>query len=110
MYSYQKDRESFFGVMGRLMVTEHDTRALLRAASTIQRTAEIDCSFEQSEAQSKANERKSDSAVRRAAEIAARYGMTVEASGDPRGYTLKLLKDGREYGVPGRGLPARCFA
>jgi len=42
-------------------------------------------------------------AVKSLQSIAARYGLGFEHQGDPRGYVVKLVKDGREYGVPSRG-------
>ena len=35
--------------------------------------------------------------------IAKAAGLEFEHQGDPRGYVVKLVKDGRSYGVPSRG-------
>lgn len=42
-------------------------------------------------------------ALKRIAALCARNGLGFEHQGDPRGYVLKIIKDGREYGVPSRG-------
>jgi len=39
-------------------------------------------------------------ALRRVAAICHPAGLAFLHQGDPRGYVLKLVKDGREYGVP----------
>ena len=35
--------------------------------------------------------------------LAAQHQLGVEYQGDPRGWVVSLIKDGREYGVPSRG-------
>lgn len=42
-------------------------------------------------------------AVKAVHAIANRYGLKFEHQGDPRGWVVRLWKDGREYGVPSRG-------
>ena len=42
-------------------------------------------------------------AVKALQDIAAAAGLAFEHQGDPRGYVVKLAKDGRFYGVPSRG-------
>lgn len=39
-------------------------------------------------------------ALRRVASICKAAGLTFEHQGDPRGCVLKIIKDGRSYGVP----------
>jgi hypothetical protein len=39
-------------------------------------------------------------ALRRVAAVCKESGLTFEHQGDPRGYVLKIIKDGRAYGVP----------
>lgn len=40
---------------------------------------------------------------RRLRALCGERGLTVEFQGDPRGYVVKVSKDGREYGVPANG-------
>ena len=42
-------------------------------------------------------------ALKRVQAICTEAGIGFEHQGDPRGYVLKLVKDGREYGVPSGG-------
>ena len=39
-------------------------------------------------------------ALRTIARICEEHGLNYEYQGDPRGFVLKLIKDGREFGVP----------
>lgn len=73
----------FFGE--KLHWSEEDIRAALSASTTIQRTAEIECSIEMSERESARTAKRGESAERRLTAIAAKYGATVDWSGDPRG-------------------------
>ncbi len=109
-YSYSRDREEFFGTVARLGGTYSDARALLRASSALQVISEKECSFEMTEREAARLAKRSEAAEKRAAAIAKSFGAALSSQGDPRGYALTLTKDGREYGVPGRGLPARCFS
>jgi hypothetical protein len=42
-------------------------------------------------------------ALKSAAAICNEAGLEFEHQGDPRGYVLKIIKDGRAYGVPSEG-------
>jgi hypothetical protein len=42
-------------------------------------------------------------ALKRLQVICIGNGLGYEHQGDPRGYVVKLVKDGREFGVPSRG-------
>lgn len=42
-------------------------------------------------------------ALRRLGELCNRLGLEYIHQGDPRGYVVKLVKDGCEFGVPSRG-------
>lgn len=42
-------------------------------------------------------------ALRRLQALCEQTGLGFEHQGDPRGYVLKLTKDGRSYGVPSEG-------
>lgn len=42
-------------------------------------------------------------AIKRLAALCERNGLNFEHQGDPRGYVVKIIKDGRSYGVPSRG-------
>lgn len=73
----------FFGE--KLHWTEEDIRRALSASTTMQRTAEIECSVEMGDRESARVAKRGESAEKRLREIAAKYGATVEWSGDPRG-------------------------
>lgn len=42
-------------------------------------------------------------AIKAVQAIAKRYGLEFQHQGDPRGWVVRLIKDGREFGVPSRG-------
>lgn len=91
-----------------------DVVALLRIGASVARWAVRYCNGEGREwrqwpngggsyvwgdADDAAKEKADASALKRASEIAARYGATVEIGGDPRGYVLRLhLASGRNNG------------
>jgi hypothetical protein len=107
-----------------LGLTESSARAILRAAKTLHTWAEHECNG------TKQQESVQDStgqwvetgrwfwynpntgnkigravdletgALRRVASICKDAGLTFEHQGDPRGCVLKIIKDGRSYGVP----------
>jgi len=119
--SYQKNREEFIGVVLKEKGGTLDAaQRLMRCATTIQRVRELECSVEMSEAEAARVAKRSESAEKRAAKIAATFGAKILTQGDPRGYCLKLkLKSGRHntwggpeagFGVPSQGYPASRFS
>lgn len=108
--SYSRWREQFFQEAGRLGITWEDASRLLRAASTMQRVSEISCSIDVGERELARLEKRADAAEKRSRKIVESYGLKLTSQGDPRGCPMAVVSEGREYGIPGRGLPARCFA
>jgi len=118
-YSYAKDRESFISAMSREYpaITHAEILTLLRAGTAENRWNEIDCSIDIGDRERARQERRSENRLARVKAICDRIGATLNPNGDPRGYayyiTLPSGKTndlgGRGLGVPGRGLPARCF-
>lgn len=117
---YQRDREKFIRQFARQFPkgSASDCLALLRAASGEQRWNEIDSSIEISDRERARLEKASERRMARVAKLCASIGAVLETGGDPRGCPFKLHPAGttREeaerrmgLGVPGRGLPARCF-
>lgn len=116
---YDKERSEFLQHFGREFPNARHEVALafLRAATSEQRWNEIDCSIEISDRERARHEKASERRTARVAKLAKSIGSELITNGDPRGYAY-LLKcpSGRSYdwgqrglGVPGRGLPARCF-
>jgi len=117
--SYQRQREEFLVTFGaEFPRADHRAAlALLREATGAQRYNEIVCSIDVGPAELARLERRDTARLFRVAEIARAIGAELIAGGDPRGYPFLLrCPSGRTYdfggrglGVPGRGLPARCF-
>ena len=108
--AYTKWREQTFSGLGRMGFTYYDASLLLRAATSLQRSSEAQCSFDMGERETKRLERRDAAAEERVRQIVCRYGASVEFQGDPRGCPFTVSKDGRDESVPGHGLPARCFS
>lgn len=80
-----KCRNAHFRTLGAAGWSHVDIAAFLRAATTALTTGEILCIVELSEREQARVERRSASADKRMADIAAKYGCSLEWSGDPRG-------------------------
>ena len=116
---YQKNREEFIRLFAREFpnARHDDASTLLRAASGEQRSNEIASSIEETAWQNERREKADERRTARVQKICDRIGAVLEPNGDPRGFPF-LLKcpsgftndwGHRGLGVPGRGLPARCF-
>lgn len=79
--------------VGKLNWTESDLRTALSASTTVQRCAEIECSVEMTEREERSTTRRGDLALARLRGVAAKYGATVDWSGDPRGCPTIVYPD-----------------
>ena len=107
--AYAKDREAFIYQMAlECGMPIRNVYKALRAATTLQRAAEVDCSANISN-----DDRATlDARVERAGKILAAVrpnGWTLTIHGDPRGYVVKMYRPdedpemGRGIAVPGKG-------
>lgn len=108
-YSYTRDRIQTASRLGALGYNDAEIDTLLRAATSIQRVAEIQCSFDIGERETKRLDKRSDNAEARVNRIVTAHGHKYEPMRDARGYAFHIMADGREYGIPGRSLPASAF-
>lgn len=111
--AYQKWREEFLTDFAREFPKAGHRNALmlLREATAEQRWNEIDSSIDVGEKERARLERASERRMERVRIICERIGAGLQGNGDPRGCPFSIVApDGREIAVPGRGLPARCFA
>lgn len=117
--SYQKEREEFIVQFVRLFpkARHSDAEYLLRQASAEQRWNEIDCSIDVGEREHDRMEKASERRIERTRKFCSSIGARLITQGDPRGYPLQIKtandpsddEQTRGLGIPGRGLPARCF-
>lgn len=118
--SYQKEREEFIAAFCREFPAAGYSTAcwLLRQATASQRYNEIATSIDVGQAELdrlEARDQRRDERVRKVVEG---IGGKLETNGDPRGVPYKIVCPSgfndswgsRGLCVPGRGLPARCFA
>ena len=80
-----KTRDAHLATLGKAGWSAADIRLILRASTTMQTTAELECSVEMNERRAAEVEKRGESALRRADAIAAKYGARCVYSGDPRG-------------------------
>jgi hypothetical protein len=108
--SYQKDRDMFIAVMTGEGVPLETSRLILRGAATINRLSVDQCN----RALSDKEKRIMENAANRMAERLNPYDIKVTTSGDPRGYTTKLLLPSERYNTwggaeSGWGVPVRDY-
>ena len=108
-YSYEKDRLRTATMLGNLGYSPDEVDTILRAATIVQRVAELTCSFDIGERETKRQETRSDNAEKRVAKIVISHGHKFEPMRDARGYAFHIIADDREYGIPGRSYPASMF-
>ena len=106
--SYRRDREDFIARMAQEGMPLATARLILRDAQTVQRIAVAECCRPLFPGEAERSEQAEARIARRAAE----YGCTALLSGDPRGYTTKLLLPSGDYNTWGGaecgwGVPAR---
>jgi len=112
--SYQHEREVFIAQMTQEGIPLDVCLRVLRNANTIQRLAARECSVEMSEAESKREELRAAACEARIAKMLAPYGVTVDTSGDPRGFCVKLMLPSGKYNTwggaeSGYGVPTREY-
>lgn len=110
--SYRREREEFLSQFARFFPKgAHSVAlALLRESSAEQRYNEIASSIDVGERELARLERRSNARLLRVRAIAERLGGKLSENGDPRGCAFTIITpDGREIGIPGRGLPASAF-
>lgn len=117
--SYQKEREFFLATFAREFpsASMDVARRLLREATGSQRANEILCSIDVGEREQARIEKREERRDARVAKLAESIGAKLKPGGDPRGFPYVLLLPseatydwgGQGLGIPGRGLPARCF-
>ena len=122
--SYASDREEFIYRMATLGVRLHESRAILRDASIVQREAELACSINRIGCPSLlAYTARAERAEKRIYTLLMRRDspVWVEFGGDPRGYCVRFrpmvksdentnyaaLAVQTEHGVPAKGWTAR---
>jgi len=109
--SYASEKLHFAILASRHGFTESEIDSICRAATVIQRVAELQCSVPLSDKETARHDARSAAAERRIVAIARAHKMGAECGGDPRGYTAKLLmRGGLELGIPSRGYPASRWA
>lgn len=114
--SYKRWREEFISEAAQNGYRYQEATAMLRAATSLQRSSEIQCSIDVGEKELARLERRDAAAEKRVTAIVTAHGHSVEFQGDPRGcpFTIKVKPEGqswtRSISCPGLGLPARCFA
>ena len=117
---YQSEREQFIRDMGREFpaASMADIQAILRAGTSEHRWNETTCSINIGERETARQEKRSEARTGRVRAIVERLGGKLIENGDPRGYAYYIACPSgftggdwgrRGIGVPGRGLPARCF-
>lgn len=112
---YQTEREQFIRDFARAFPDAPYSACLnvLRTASAEQRWNEVYSSFDIGEKETARQEKRSERRIERLRQLAASIGAEIETAGDPRGnpFTIRKIGDtSAGLSVPGRGLPARCFA
>ncbi len=109
---YQASRDYFLTSFTRMFPeAPHGTAlALLRAATSEQRYNEIATSIDVGAVELARLEKRSDARRERIAVLCNEIGADLEENGDPRGCPFRIcFWTGIWLGVPGKGLPARCF-
>jgi hypothetical protein len=117
--THSSERAQFvYKTADQLGIRFHDAYTILRKAQTLHTWAVHECNgtIQRDETDGKCYwysdrtceriGRTSDretGAIKALDSICRPLGIHVEYQGDPRGYVVKLHKDGREYGVPSRG-------
>ena len=125
--SHANDRAEFFATARSLGLNNFNTRAILRIAQTLQTWAVHECNGTKQAEEKQLPDgtwqptgrwhwynpntgnrcgrtpNLEAGALKRLQAICTDSGIGYEHQGDPRGYCLKIIKDGREYGVPARG-------
>ena len=106
-----RERMDAWNRLEALGLSRRDCDRILRDATGMQRRNEIQCSIDVGEAELARMERKDRAGEARVRAILATVQASPDFNGDPRGYPFSVIQpDGRAFGVPGVGLPARCFA
>lgn len=108
--SYARWRQETFTELGAMGFKYGDITALLRRATRLHRSGEINCSIDVGEKELARLEKRDERDEAAVKKIAESNGATVTFQGDPRGCPFTIEKDGKGCAVPGRSLPARCFA
>ena len=111
--SYQRDRDMTIAELARRNVPDESIRKLLRLATSLQRSAEINCSVPLTQQGVERWARRDESLEQRVRTIATGLGADVEFNGDPRGCPFALSWPSPagpqfvrpEIRVPGRGYP-----
>jgi hypothetical protein len=116
---YDKERAEFLQDFGREFpnAPHNVALALLRAGTAEQRYNEITSSIDVGARELERLERASERRTERVRKLCERIGGKLIENGDPRGFAYLIeCPSGRAYdwgqrglGIPGRGLPARCF-
>lgn len=117
--SYKQWREETIHLAGKHGIPHSYALRFLRWATTLQRSSEISCSFEETERQTTRREKRDARIKEMVRALASECGFEAEMNGDPRGNPFFLFKpcaedsEGHKIGprvsFPGNGLPARCF-
>ena len=117
--TYQSERDEFLAAFGREFpnASRDVAAALLRAATGSQRYNEIASSIDVGARELARLEKREANRMLRVVGMLAMIGAKLIDGGDPRGFPFLIAcPSGRTYdfggrglGVPGRGLPARCF-